>query len=223
MRMCTDERARLDVGEDPREEARALDPRLDARRRRPGEVERGVVRPHPVARRERLRGRLRAADVTAVGGGGQVERCVTPSTCRYTRTNTPATTSPRTRGPLPRRPRDALRVSVAAHCRRSATRRCSASARYAIVARIAIAVVVVGVFLTWTTDEPVTLNGTQGPNNGWLVVIVAAFALGWTWSMAEARGSGSPVCSAPPWSWAGRRSRTGSTVATPRRDSVGTG
>lgn len=32
-----------------------------------------------------------------------------------------------------------------------------------------------------------TLNGTQGPNNGWLVVIVAAFALAWTRSMA--RGS----------------------------------
>ena len=45
----------------------------------------------------------------------------------------------------------------------------------------------IGVFLTWTTDEPVTLNGTQGPNNGWLAVIVAAFALGWTWSLR--RGS----------------------------------
>jgi hypothetical protein len=43
----------------------------------------------------------------------------------------------------------------------------------------------VGVFSTWTTDGPVTLNGTQGPNNGWLVVIVAAFALGWTRSMAR--------------------------------------
>ena len=32
-----------------------------------------------------------------------------------------------------------------------------------------------------------TLNGTQGPNNGWLVLIVSAFALGWTRSMA--RGS----------------------------------
>ncbi len=45
----------------------------------------------------------------------------------------------------------------------------------------------IGVFLTWTSDEPVTLNGTQGPNNGWLAVIVAAFALGWTWSLR--RGS----------------------------------
>jgi hypothetical protein len=29
----------------------------------------------------------------------------------------------------------------------------------------------------------VRLNGTQGPNNGWLVLIVAAFALGWARSM----------------------------------------
>ena len=61
------------------------------------------------------------------------------------------------------------------------------AARYAIAARIAIAAVVIGVFLTWTSDEPVTLNGTQGPNNGWLAVIVAAFALGWTRSLR--RGS----------------------------------
>ena len=45
----------------------------------------------------------------------------------------------------------------------------------------------VGVFSTWASDGPVTLNGTQGPNNGWLVLIVAAFALGWTRSMT--RGS----------------------------------
>jgi hypothetical protein len=59
--------------------------------------------------------------------------------------------------------------------------------RRATAARIAIAAVVIGVFLTWTSDEPVTLNGTQGPNNGWLAVIVAAFALGWTWPLR--RGS----------------------------------
>jgi hypothetical protein len=29
----------------------------------------------------------------------------------------------------------------------------------------------------------VRLNGTQGPNNGWLVLLVAAFALGWARSM----------------------------------------
>jgi hypothetical protein len=47
--------------------------------------------------------------------------------------------------------------------------------------------VAVGVFSTWTTDGPVTLNGVEGPNNGWLVVILAAFALAWTGSMT--RGS----------------------------------
>ena len=52
---------------------------------------------------------------------------------------------------------------------------------------IAIAAAIVGVFLTWTSDGPVDLDGTQGPNNGWLVVIVAAFALGWARPMA--RGS----------------------------------
>ena len=39
MRMCTDDRAALHVGEDPREEALPLDPRLDRRGGRPGEVE----------------------------------------------------------------------------------------------------------------------------------------------------------------------------------------
>ena len=56
-----------------------------------------------------------------------------------------------------------------------------------LVVWVAIAVAAVGVFSTWTDDGPVSLNGTQGPNNGWLVLIVAAFALGWTRSMA--RGS----------------------------------
>ncbi len=46
---------------------------------------------------------------------------------------------------------------------------------------------VLGVFLTRTSDEPVTLNGTQGPNDGCLAVIVAALALGWTRSLR--RGS----------------------------------
>ena len=62
-----------------------------------------------------------------------------------------------------------------------------AALRRTTIARIAIAAAVIGVFLTWTTDEPVSLNGTQGPNNGWLAVIVAAFALGWTRSLR--RGS----------------------------------
>jgi hypothetical protein len=55
------------------------------------------------------------------------------------------------------------------------------------VARIAIAVAIIGVFLSWTNDGPVRLDGTQGPNNGWLVVIVALLALAWVRPMA--RGS----------------------------------
>jgi hypothetical protein len=43
---------------------------------------------------------------------------------------------------------------------------------------VAVAVAVLGVFLTWTSVESANLDGTQGPNNGWLVVIVGIFALG---------------------------------------------
>ena len=45
--------------------------------------------------------------------------------------------------------------------------------------RIAVAAVLVGVFATWVVDGPVRLDGTQGPNNGWLSLIVAALALVW--------------------------------------------
>ncbi len=51
---------RLHVGEDPREEGPALDPRLDRRGGRPGEVEIRVVRSRPLAGGERLGRRLRA-------------------------------------------------------------------------------------------------------------------------------------------------------------------
>lgn len=54
-----------------------------------------------------------------------------------------------------------------------------------IVAWVALAVVFVGVFSTWTKAGPVTLNGTQGPNNGWLVVIVAALAFVWVAMMGR--------------------------------------
>ena len=55
------------------------------------------------------------------------------------------------------------------------------------VASVAVVVAVVGVFLTWTSVGNASLDGTQGPHNGWLVIIVAAFALGWIRAMA--RGS----------------------------------
>lgn len=53
------------------------------------------------------------------------------------------------------------------------------------LARIAVMVAVIGVFMTWTTDGPVTLNGAQGPNNGWIVVLVGVLALAWTRSLAH--------------------------------------
>jgi hypothetical protein len=49
---------------------------------------------------------------------------------------------------------------------------------------------VVGVFSTWTNTGSVTLNGTQGWNDGWLVLIVAAMALGWTRSMVRGSWTG---------------------------------
>jgi hypothetical protein len=56
-----------------------------------------------------------------------------------------------------------------------------------IVVLGAVAIATIGVFSTWTTAGPVTLNGIEGPNNGWLVLIVGAFAIGWSRSLA--RGS----------------------------------
>ena len=45
--------------------------------------------------------------------------------------------------------------------------------------RVAVAAALVGVFVTWVADGPIRLDGTQGPNNGWLAVIVAVLALVW--------------------------------------------
>ena len=45
--------------------------------------------------------------------------------------------------------------------------------------RVAVAAVLVGVFLTWLADGPVRLDGTQGANDGWLAAIVAGLALLW--------------------------------------------
>ena len=61
------------------------------------------------------------------------------------------------------------------------------ASRVGWVASIAVAVAVLGVFLPWTSVGSASLDGTQGPNNGWLVVIVGAFTLGLIRLMA--RGS----------------------------------
>ena len=51
--------------------------------------------------------------------------------------------------------------------------------RRRLACRIAVAAVLVGVFVTWLADGPVRLDGTQGPNDGWLALIVATLALVW--------------------------------------------
>jgi hypothetical protein len=71
-----------------------------------------------------------------------------------------------------------------------ATRRVAGRSWTQVVPPIAIAVAVVGVFCTWTNDGPVSLNGTQGPHDGWLVVIVALPALLWTRSLARGTWAG---------------------------------
>ena len=66
----------------------------------------------------------------------------------------------------------------------------SARSRARLVAWIAIAAAAVGVFSTWTNAGEATLNGTQGWNDGWLVLIVAAMALGWARSLARGSWAG---------------------------------
>ena len=51
--------------------------------------------------------------------------------------------------------------------------------------RLGAVLAFVGVFITWTNADPVSLDGMQGPNNGLLVLILAAFALGWSRSLAR--------------------------------------
>jgi hypothetical protein len=53
--------------------------------------------------------------------------------------------------------------------------------------RLAIALAAAGVLAPWTRESAVRLDGLEGPNNGWLVLILAVLALGWIGSMS--RGS----------------------------------
>jgi hypothetical protein len=59
------------------------------------------------------------------------------------------------------------------------TPRPDGAARLRLVCRTAVAAVLVGVFVTWVADGPVRLDGTQGPNDGWLAAIIAGLALFW--------------------------------------------
>ena len=81
---------------------------------------------------------------------------------------------------------------------------------------LAVAAVLVGVFSTWTVAGPVTLNGVEGPNDGWLVVIVAALACIWVRMMLRsgragaigvvgAMGASAVICSTAIEGWVDNR------------------
>jgi hypothetical protein len=53
------------------------------------------------------------------------------------------------------------------------------AATWRLLCLVAIGAVALGVFLTWLADGPVRVDGTQGPNNGWLALIVGVLALLW--------------------------------------------
>jgi hypothetical protein len=53
----------------------------------------------------------------------------------------------------------------------------STSRRVALACYAAIVLAIVGVFGTWRSAGPVSLDGFEGPHNGWLVIIFALIAL----------------------------------------------
>ena len=55
------------------------------------------------------------------------------------------------------------------------------------ICRAAIVLAIVGVFGTWRNAGPVSLDGLEGPHNGWLVIIFALIALAGVGAIA--RGS----------------------------------
>ena len=57
--------------------------------------------------------------------------------------------------------------------------------RLAWICRLAVVAAVVGVFGTWRSAGPVSLDGVDGPHDGWLVVIFAAIALAGAGSAAR--------------------------------------
>ena len=100
----------------------------------------------------------------------------------------------RTRRPLRRRaPRladEGRRPSAAPRANGLRARGALASGRsalYSVTVRVAIVAVVVGVFCTWLAQGHVTLSGIEGPNNGWLCVLLAAPAF--LWARSIERGS----------------------------------
>ena len=49
--------------------------------------------------------------------------------------------------------------------------------RIALICRASILLAMIGVFGTWRSADPVSLNGVEGPHDGWLVIIFALIAL----------------------------------------------
>jgi hypothetical protein len=88
-----------------------------------------------------------------------------------------------------------------------------------LACRIAVAVALVGVFVTWVGDESVRLDGTEGPNNGWLVFLVALLALVWirlldSWvGVIGVAGSGVVIAWTAIESWLGVRATTEASAA----------
>jgi hypothetical protein len=66
----------------------------------------------------------------------------------------------------------------------------SVARRLRPVTLVALTLVVVGVFSTWTEAGPVTLNGIEGPHDGWLVLILAAASVAWARMMERSSWSG---------------------------------
>ena len=64
------------------------------------------------------------------------------------------------------------------------------SVLYGVTVRVAISAVVVGVFCTWLAEDRLTLSGIEGPNNGWLCVLLAGPALLWARSMERGSWAG---------------------------------
>ncbi len=59
-----------------------------------------------------------------------------------------------------------------------------------VAVRLAIVAVVVGVFCTWLSQGELTLNGIEGPNNGWLCVLLAGPVLLWARQMRRGSWAG---------------------------------
>ena len=117
--------------------------------------------------------RSTATPPTATSTSGPVEQRRVASASRAVR-NSPARQSRLTRGIRSRGVVDARRPAAA-----------PADRRLARVCRVAVVLTIAGVFGTWRSVGPVSLDGFEGPHDGWLVVIFALFALAGVGSLSR--------------------------------------